>query len=600
MDKNGGGFWDNPFGGLFDFDQDGKEDFAEMGIGFGILEEIDKEDSPSDDGDIEDDLGLDDDPDFRSDDSDDNSWRVFCEDGFEWDVDPEDYETEEEYEKALMVAKSAWRDTCEDRGESDLDPEDFDGEEYQDTELDDALDDASEDGVLNISLGFSDETPAHEDVVINEADYPNKRRYNAAYALANEFLYDDEDEWNEKARCRFIVEQADTVLAANYLSHRSGFLYAQAVKDNFALPISLPNEDETREFEFEETICKIAKRDIRLSFKVWSWCLEQFLPYARYDKYAPYELTNAVIDGLYSFPDDYKIALVRYMDGNPDFRHTVTCASVELADALPELTAAAIKEGLLQTADALFADGLNKADSRWREINKLTEGVIHWCQNDEELESVEYFRDRMLPLVKAIDQGMVQDEIEEWEKDIAEYIDQVESECEQYAFTRRNAWRANVPDGEKYNLTPRYYDTEAEYLEALDEAKYGWRKRYEGWDNCGLDPGEYETQEVFREALWARKEERRKRRIPASAHMPDPAAFDDEEIYTYCGVAFPHSERVYHYRIGDLTIKIGDNVIVPVGDKEAAGTVVSVGQYKRLYVPYPVEKTKQIFGKSEQ
>ena len=593
MDKNGAGFWDNPFGGLFDFDQDGKEDFAELGIGFGILEEIDKEDSPSDDNDLDDDL------DFSADDSDDSnddSWRDNCEDGFELDVDPEDYETEEAYEKALMEAKSAWRDTCEDGGEYGLDPEDFDSEE----EYQDVLDEASDGGFLNISLRFSDEAPAHEDEGINEADYPNKRRYNAAYALANEFLYDDEDEWNEKARCRFIVEKAVAVLAANYLSHKSGFLYAQAVKDNFALPISLPDEDETREFEFTKTICKIAKRDIPLSFKVWSWCLEQFLPYAQYDKYAPYELTNAVINGLYSFPDDYKIELVRYMDGNPDFRHKVTYASAERADTLPELTAAAMKERLFQTADALFADGLNKTGGRWREINWLTEGVLHWCQNGEELESIEYFRDRMLPLVKAIDQGMVQDEIEEWEKDIAEYIDRVESECEQYAFTRRYAWRANVPDGEKYDLNPRYYDTEAEYLQALDKEKYGWRKRYEGWDNCGLNPGEFETQDVFREALWARKEEQRKGRLPASAHKSDPAASDNEEIYTYCGVALPHSERVYHYTTDDMTIKIGDTVIVPVGDKEATGTVVSVGQYKRLYVPYPVEKTKPILGKAEE
>ena len=59
------------------------------------------------------------------------------------------------------------------------------------------------------------------------------------------------------------------MLAANYLSHKAGFLYSQAIKDNFKLPISLPDEDETREFEFYQTICKIAKKNASLSFEVW-------------------------------------------------------------------------------------------------------------------------------------------------------------------------------------------------------------------------------------------------------------------------------------------------------------------------------------------
>ena len=51
---------------------------------------------------------------------------------------------------------------------------------------------------------------------------------------------------------------------------------------------------------------------------------------------------------------------------------------------------------------------------------------------------MEFFRDNLLPMVKAIQLGMVQDEITEWEKDIAEYIDRVEYECEKYAFIRKN------------------------------------------------------------------------------------------------------------------------------------------------------------------
>lgn len=101
MAKKGGGkgsFWDNPFGGIFDFNGDGKEDFGEQWLAYKIFEECTKEEESHHDyssdyidhsifGDDNDDI--------------DTSWREFCEDGSDFDLDPEDYETEEEYEEAL-------------------------------------------------------------------------------------------------------------------------------------------------------------------------------------------------------------------------------------------------------------------------------------------------------------------------------------------------------------------------------------------------------------------------------------------------------------------------------------------------------------------
>ncbi|MDD6022394.1 MAG: hypothetical protein ACI4GA_07940 [Acutalibacteraceae bacterium] len=76
---------------------------------------------------------------------------------------------------------------------------------------------------------------------------------------------------------------------------------------------------------------------------------------------------------------------------------------------------------------------------------------------------------------------------------------------------------------------------------------------------------------------------------------------NDKTIYTYCGVLLPFSSRPYSFRTEDKTIKIGDTVIVPVGEneKEMKGQVVSIGQYSRLGVPYPVEKAKMIIRKAE-
>lgn len=196
MAKKGGGkgsFWNNPFGGMFDFNRDGKEDFGELWIAQKIFEECTKEEKSHHDysSDYIYHSVLDDD-----DDAIDTSWREFCEDGSDVLIDPEDYETEDEYNEALQEARSAWRDTCEDGSEYGLDPEYYETED----EYNEALEEAQENeyvGVTTpqISLQFSVECPALDKLEeIKEENYPNKRRFNAAYTLANEFLcYSDTD-----------------------------------------------------------------------------------------------------------------------------------------------------------------------------------------------------------------------------------------------------------------------------------------------------------------------------------------------------------------------------------------------------------------------
>lgn len=590
------------FGGLFDFNGDGKTTWDEEFIAYKIFEECTKDEDDSD-SDFDSDLFDD------TDDSDKYEWRIFCEDGTEYGVYPEDYETEEEYENALDEAKYGWRDSCESVLDTGVDPEDYETEEEYEEALAEERERISN---AEITIDFSVECPALDKLdKIREEDYPNKRRYNAVYTLANELVFygDSEYEKKLKARCRFIIDNADTIPAADYLTHGGEFLYAQAIKDNFSLPCSLPDEDETREMYFPQIICKIAKRDIPLSFEVWSWCMERFLPYAEYDDCCGNDLSVGVIYYLYKFPDDYITKLVHYMSENDSFCKSLMMSSDETANSIAELIAESIKEELFKTADTLFKYGLEKAGREWKKINSLTEGVIFRCKNYEELESMEYFRDNLFPMVKAIPLGMVQDEIEDWEKNITEYINRVEDECEQYAFTRKNAWRKNVPNGKEYGLDPLDFDTEQEYLEALNEEKYGWRKWYKDRENYGLNPDSFETQEEYRKALndkakEARRQERDKRlKEQQLAEQAKIQGYEnDKTIFTYCGVLIPFSSRPYSFRTDDNSIKIGDTVIVPVGenDKEMKGRVVSIGQYLRLSAPYPVEKTKMIIRKAEE
>jgi hypothetical protein len=600
-----GGFWDNPFGGMFDFNGDGKEDFGEQFIGFKIFEECTKEDNDNDDYSSDIDFGFSPTKDY--------SWRQYVEVDYLLGIFPENYETEEEYLEAFNEAKYAWREYCEDGSEYGIDPEDYETED----EYNDALEEAREsydsggDSAVNIGVSISVECPALDKLeAIKESDYPNKRRYNAAYTLANEFIcYTSEEcEKREKSCCKFIVENADTILAANYCSHDYGFLYAQAVKDNFTLPVSLPDEDETPEYSITQIITKIAKKDIDLALQVWVWLVENFLPYAHYTPYGEEELTFNIIDDYCSMPDKFKPALTHYLNDNPDFCDTIMSAHKEVADCLPELVCRCIQEQLFELATKLFKVGLKQANGDWKAINKLTDTTISFCKTYSELESIEYFQQSMLPLVKAINNGMVQDEIEEWEKAIAEYIAYIEKDCEQYAFTRKNAWRKTVPDGSAYGMDPRWYDSEEEYLTELNDHKYGWRKWYKDRDTLGLNVDDFETQDEYREAYnirlnekhqKQREERERERQQRQFERFNSRETIDDKTIYTLCGVSFPSASHPYHYKTDDPTIKIGDTVLVPVGDKEAVGTVISVGQYTRQAAPFPIERIKTIISKVE-
>ena len=635
------------FGGLFDFNGDGKTSWDEEYIAYRIFEECTKDDNSS--GGSYGSYGSDYSGSYGN--YNRYEWRESCEDGTEFGVDPEDYETEEEYNEALYKAKYGWRECCESFLDTGVDPEDYETEE----EYDDALYEAKygwregcpsyyETGVLPEAYetekeywealrdkrfsqwasdepdsedGFevSDECPDYDELdKIKQEDYPNIRRYNAACTLADMYMCYGSEEFEryEKSRCKFILKNADRILAADYLSNDGGFLYAQAIKDNFKLPCSLPDEDEKSEMWLPQILCKIAKRDIPLSLEIWHWCLKQFLPYSQYDKSSARAMSTGVIDYLYKFPDEYMAKLVHYIDENHSFSKKLFKASEEPADSLPQLIAVAISENCLATAKYMFRSGLRLSDGQWKMINRLTEGVIQSCENYKELESIEYFRDNLFPFVKEIKDGMVRDEIEEWEKGIAEYIDNVESECERYAYSRKNSWRKTVPDGKKYDLNPRYYDTQQEYMEALNEARYEWREWYEDEDLYGLDLNAFETQDEFEKALQSRilestqKERERKHNEKENDSREQKRKSEDiandKNIYTYCGVLLAFSSQPYYFLTDDDTIQIGDTVVVPVGEKsnELKGTVVSVGKYTRIAVPYPLEKTKKIIGKAEQ
>lgn len=116
------------FGGLFDFNGDGKTTWDEEYIAYRIFEECTMDDNFS---------GGSYGSDYSGSYGNYNryEWRDYCEDGTKFGVDPEDYETEEEYNEALKKAKYGWRECCESFLDTGVDPEDYETEEEYDAAL---------------------------------------------------------------------------------------------------------------------------------------------------------------------------------------------------------------------------------------------------------------------------------------------------------------------------------------------------------------------------------------------------------------------------------------------------------------------------------
>lgn len=541
-------------------------------------------------------FGEDDTDDYFSDYDSSTDWRRDCEDGWEYGVRPEDYYSQDEYEEALNEAKYGWRETNLNAWAYGLNLEDYETEE----EFEDAVYAAEEE--WDQEYMCTDDIDLAEDATEELEDNSDDPMVTLTFDFS-ELLSIFNNSEEETAVQKFISENKETILAAKYLTSDGQFLYAKAVKDHFSLPIALPDETDYREYEFEDIIKKIARKDDWLSLEVWSWCLEQFLPYADYENYAKENMTNDVIDELYQFPDDYRKILALYMEEYPDFRSKIVESAPGVSMNIPEIIVAAIQEELFETAKALFHSSYAKVKDDWEEKIYFINGVISQCKNYSELESIEYFETEFFPVVKQCELPMVKDEIEEWEKQIQEYVKYMEENCEKYEYSRCNSWRCHVPDGSEYGMIPTYYSSEEEYMKDLEEYKYGWRECFSDDENYGLNVNDYETRDEFikaqkvrRQEVWKEKQADQKKQ----REMQSDTIVDDKTIYTYCGVMLPHSKHPYSYRTDDPQIKVGDVVIVPVGNKgeEVSGTVVSVGQYTRAAVPYPVEETRFVIRKS--
>lgn len=106
------------------------------------------------------------------------AWRLNCEDGSDYGIYPEDYETRDEYHEAIHREKYSWRDWCQDGSELGVDPEDYETED----EYEEALEEArlSMDDTIGGDV-FSSDTK--EDDITDEAEEKREDIMFASFAV---------------------------------------------------------------------------------------------------------------------------------------------------------------------------------------------------------------------------------------------------------------------------------------------------------------------------------------------------------------------------------------------------------------------------------
>lgn len=668
----------NPFGGIFDFNHNGNFDMIERTFAYHFWDQQNSTCSQTNDSwreTCEDGSEFFIDPtDYETEEEYDEalqearySWRETCKDGSKFFINPMDYETEEEYEDALEEAEEdaryAWREDCDDSNDYFIDPEDYETEIDFEQAIDDAeffIEELAPDGLFDITDpdehfavdetcydnktdylqalsdirklacavlageyyvdsydpddDISEEEESDTSSVLNPADFPNQRSFRAAQAL---------EELNQGGimvydallpeRCNFILH-SDTI-AAKYLTPEHGFLLVQAIKENFTLPITIPDEDLEPKTQFLDFFLELVEEDVALSVKVWAWCLKEFTPHSQYMDYPP-DLYSGVLNNDDHYPREFMTQTIEAICSDEEFRKLlIENSPYSPYPSIVNYIVYALQEDCPKQAQILFQAAVQNTIIKPAEIRQLIESIINRCSDWTELETMETFQTALLPLIAQIPSKHIQRLYPSFAEKAESYIHRIE-EYEAYRYSRRYAWRIPYREHEEDFISPLNYKTEKEYLAAAEEHKHQWRGLISSHQLEILDPVLYETYDEYQTAVSAEQKRRAdeqnaamrcerekvKRDKVIQQMLQDPLLNTDKTIYTFCGVVFLNGNKRFYYRTDDETLTIGDRVLVPYGrsNRIMIAEIVCVEKHRRPTAPFPVDKTKRILRRAAE
>ena len=157
----------------------------------------------------------------------------------------------------------------------------------------------------------------------------------------------------------------------------------------------------------------------------------------------------------------------------------------------------------------------------------------------------------------------------------------------------------DVEEDEKLNVCREIFS--AKYnLEDDEVSNDSWRDKYEGDIDCDIDPYDYDTEEEYLEALEETNLNDNISTIGGTSAIKidkkSKTNYDKTKIYSYCKVLIESYNKQFLYLSGILSLDVGDQVIVPYGRDNAniAGTVVAVGKCFSCIFPCDINDMKTV------
>ena len=258
---------------------------------------------------------------------------------------------------------------------------------------------------------------------VRREDYPSQRVYDAACDLIDlqngkGYVPSASTRQREIDRRRFLVEGG--CVAARYLTLHDGFLYAQAVKENFPLPIEVPDEDERPVTSLDDLFLDLAEEDPALAVRVWAWIIKEFGPYPQYmdGVWMPF---NGLLYLTFRFPPEFREIALEELCQNSDFRRGLLETSPEFPDAGGYI-AYALSHGREDQAATLLQSALKNPHGKGVRYEELVQNIFYRMPEDRAPEPWEALERAVFPILEGLPDKRPQRLLPQWKEEVAQRI----------------------------------------------------------------------------------------------------------------------------------------------------------------------------------
>lgn len=394
-----------PFTNFFDVNGNGKMDFSEELLAMKVFEDALPEDEAASYDD------LDSDWDGLGDDSLDDG----LEDEFSEDTGLE--HTDSLIDPTLGLYSSDFADDLNDEDHgiwNDPDEEDL---------RDDPQKEPEETPVAYLTFSVASREERYAKQGIRREDYPNQRTYDAACELADlrkgeGYVPQNSTRKKEMEKRQFILSGG--CAAARYLTVSRGFLYAQAVKENFQLPIEVPDEDEQPVTSLEDLFLDLAEEDPALAVRVWAWIVIEFGPYSQYmdGTWAPF---NGILYLTDRFPPEFQDLVLEELCQNGAFRRGLLEESPEFPD-VGGYIAYTLEHDREEQGTVLLKSALKNPQGKGTKYEEMVTKITYHIQDQRNPEPWEAMERAIFPVLEDFPDKRTQRLLPQWKKEVADRL----------------------------------------------------------------------------------------------------------------------------------------------------------------------------------